>query len=70
MSNTVAKCPHCGYTCEFRHMHDAAHGIEGTHMVGSERFECSQCGHSVSLHSPGAERFTFILDGRKDCEPA
>jgi hypothetical protein len=63
--NIVAKCPHCGYTCAFRHMHDSPYGMEGAHMSGSERFECSQCGHSVSLHSPGAEQFKFILDGRK-----
>jgi predicted nucleic-acid-binding Zn-ribbon protein len=65
MSNTVAKCPRCEYTCEFRHMHDTAHGIEGTHMSGSERFECSQCGSSVFHSDEAAKQFTFILDGRK-----
>lgn len=64
MSNIVAKCPKCGYTCEFRHMHDTAHGIEGTHMSGSERFECSQCRHNVFAGDDNPQ-FTFILDGRK-----
>lgn len=65
MSNIVAKCPRCEYTCEFRHLHDAAHGIEGTHMTGSERFECSNCRHNIFAGYPGSEQFTFILDGRK-----
>jgi hypothetical protein len=61
----VAKCPKCDYTCEFRHEHDAAHGIEGTHMAGSERFICSQCGHRVLAHDAAADRFPFILDKRR-----
>lgn len=43
-------------------MHDAAHGISGTHMSGSERFECRLCGNKVFVGSPGAEAFKFILD--------
>jgi predicted nucleic-acid-binding Zn-ribbon protein len=65
MANTIAKCPRCGYTCEFKHMHDTAHGIEGTHMSGSERFECTQCGSSVFYSDEAAKLFTFILDGKK-----
>jgi DNA-directed RNA polymerase subunit RPC12/RpoP len=65
MASTVAKCPHCSYTCAFKHMHDAAHGIEGTHMAGSERFQCSHCNHNVFIYSRGAEGFKFTLDGKK-----
>jgi uncharacterized protein with PIN domain len=64
MANVVEKCPRCEYTCEFKHMHDTAHGIPETHMSGSERFECTQCGHMIFLHSDGASKFNFILDGR------
>jgi DNA-directed RNA polymerase subunit RPC12/RpoP len=64
MANTIATCPLCGHTIQFKHMHDAAHGLEGTHMVGSERFECPQCGHNVFCDSKGAEKFTFIFDGK------
>jgi predicted nucleic-acid-binding Zn-ribbon protein len=63
MASIVAKCPRCEYTCEFRHMHDTAHGIEGTHMSGSERFTCTQCGNSVFHTDEAAKSFTFILDG-------
>lgn len=62
MPNTVANCPKCGYTSEFRHVHDAAHGIEGTHMAGTERFVCSQCGHSIYYRDLAAHLFKFILD--------
>jgi predicted nucleic-acid-binding Zn-ribbon protein len=65
MSNVVAKCPKCSYTCEFKHLHDAAHGIEGTHMAGSERFQCTQCGHSVFHSDAAASNFKFILDGKQ-----
>jgi uncharacterized membrane protein YgcG len=62
---TVVKCPKCQYLGEFRHEHDAAHGIEGTHMEGTERFICSQCGHTVTAQSRDAHLFTFILDGKR-----
>lgn len=65
MSNVVAKCPKCSYTNLFRHMHDEAHGIEGTHMAGTERFECSSCGHKVFYTDAAASNFNFILDGKR-----
>lgn len=58
---TDAQCPKCGGT-DFRHVHDAAHGIPGTHMDGSERFICTSCDHRIYARDPGAHRFTFILD--------
>lgn len=64
MSHHVAKCLRCGYTCEHKHMHDTAHGIPETHMAGSERFVCTQCGHTTFYYSPGAEKFRFELDGK------
>lgn len=56
-------CRKCGYTGPHRHMHDAAHGIEGTHMAGTERFECKECGLKT-FASDGVAGFKFILDGK------
>lgn len=42
-------------------MHDTAHGISGTHMAGSERFECTICG-ATTRASDRVPGFTFILD--------
>jgi predicted RNA-binding Zn-ribbon protein involved in translation (DUF1610 family) len=39
-------CPKCGHAF-FKHMHNCAHGIPGTHMAGSERYECMECGFGV-----------------------
>lgn len=46
MPDDPPKCPKCGGT-EFRHLHDTAHGIPGTHMSGSERFECVECKYAI-----------------------
>lgn len=54
-------CRGCGNLVPHRHMHDAAHGIYGTHMAGSERFECSGCGLRT-LASDKVDGFEFILD--------
>ena len=61
MSATEAHCDACGKTTLFQHLHDAAHGIPETHMVGTERFECTGCGatvYAVDARPP----FLFILD--------
>lgn len=42
---TLKICPKCGEHF-LKHIHNCAHGISGTHMAGSERFEC-ECGYSV-----------------------
>ena len=61
---SVAVCPQCKQESRFRHLHDTAHGIEGTHMAGSERFECAFCGFTVTpamaSEFPGLR---FTLDG-------
>ncbi|MEP9389614.1 hypothetical protein [Mesorhizobium sp. KR9-304] len=61
MSNIEAHCHSCGQKRPFRHMHDTAHGIPGTHMAGSERFECSACGETIHAGDNDGQ-FTFILD--------
>jgi hypothetical protein len=51
------ECFGCGNVTAHRHLHDCAHGIAETHMVGSERFVCELCGHVTRADSDGAERF-------------
>jgi len=38
-------CPKCKEDT-LKHLHACAHGIEGTHMKGTERYEC-ECGFYV-----------------------
>lgn len=58
---------HC-LTCDAEtyhwHLHDTAHGIPETHMAGSERFVCKPCKRTTFAHSPDADTFTFVLDGK------
>ena len=56
------ECFGCGNVTAHRHLHDCAHGIAETHMVGSERFVCELCGHVTRADSDGAERFPFTFD--------
>ena len=56
------ECFGCGNVIAHRHLHDCAHGIAETHMVGSERFVCELCGHVTRVGSDGAERFPFTFD--------
>lgn len=58
----IALCPGCEQITEHRPVHDSAHGIPGTHMAGSERFECTACGHATHACDPEAGRFNFTLD--------
>lgn len=57
-------CLTCQKVTSHWHLHDTAHGIRGTHMAGSERFECRSCGRNTFAHQPGAEAFPFVLDGQ------
>ena len=56
------KCPKCNEPT-LRHMHDTAHGIAGTHMAGTERFEC-ECGFVCWGDSAEAKKLglKFVLD--------
>lgn len=58
----VGHCSSCGERREFRHMHDTAHGIAGTHMAGSERFECSVCGTTYYAADGAPFPLKFIFD--------
>ena len=61
-------CPNCGALAEMHHLHDEAHGIAGTHMAGSERYECNFCGHSI--HKSEGERLglRYICDTTREGE--
>lgn len=60
-SKTDTKCPGCG-GINWTHWHDAAHGIAGTHMSGTERFECQGCGKVVYKREGTALGLRFVLD--------
>jgi len=55
------ECPKCKKDT-LKHMHNEAYGIAGTHMAGSERFEC-KCGFRLSNKEEAkAHDLKFILD--------
>jgi len=56
------ECSKCETESEFRHLHNEAHGLAGTHMAGSERFECKSCGYSVYKVEGEKLGFKFIAD--------
>jgi hypothetical protein len=56
-------CLACGAVTPHRHLHDTAHGIIATHMVGTERFVCTVCDRTTFAYSDGADTFRFVLDG-------
>jgi len=56
-------CDRCGKITLHNHLHDTAHGIAETHMVGTERFRCADCGYEIYANSQtGAYKFPFVLD--------
>jgi len=55
------ECPKCKKDT-LKHMHNEAYGIAGTHMAGSERFEC-KCGFRLSNKEEAKTHgLEFILD--------
>ena len=58
----VVKCPACGQAAPMRHLHNEAHGISGTHMDGSERFECSACGYTLSREEAEGRDMEYTID--------
>ena len=62
MSDTNDKpaCPDCGDG--LWHGHDEAHGLSGTHMGGSERYECRQCDKTWYKKDGEEIGLKFILD--------
>jgi endogenous inhibitor of DNA gyrase (YacG/DUF329 family) len=40
-------CPKCEKVVKHKHIYDAAYGIPETYMVGTERYECVECGYQI-----------------------
>lgn len=55
-------CRKCEDLTEHAHLHDAAHGIEGTHMTGSERYECAACRLVTRARDEGWNHFEWWFD--------
>lgn len=55
-------CPECQKKTETKHLYDAAHGIVGTHMDGSERYECGDCGYCMYKIEGENQGLKFFLD--------
>lgn len=55
-------CPECQKKTETKHLYDAAHGIVGTHMDGSERYECGDCGYCMYKSEGEQQGLKFFLD--------
>lgn len=56
-------CPKCKQNT-LKHLHNVAHGITGTHMKDSERFECKcgfVCSNNKFAKSYGL-KFVFDID--------
>lgn len=62
MEKSIKVCPNCGVIGSIKHMHDTAHGLEDTHMEGSERFECSSCGASLTREQAEGLGLKYVLD--------
>ncbi len=59
---TIPKCPECGCSHDFKHMHDTAYGMSETHMAGSERFECGWCGYMLDREEAEGFGLKYVLD--------
>jgi DNA-directed RNA polymerase subunit RPC12/RpoP len=55
-------CPKCGKITEHDHVHNEAYGIAGTHMAGSERYECRECGHALYAEEGSLQGLDYVLD--------
>jgi len=62
MSENQVRCEGCRKETTHRHVHDTAYGIEGTHMAGSERYECTVCGRAMRKEESLEKGLNFILD--------
>lgn len=57
----IPNCQNCSEN-DWKHLHDSAHGIAGTHMAGSERYYCQTCGVSIFAEEGKKLGFDFFLD--------
>lgn len=45
-----------------KHLHETAHGVAGTHMDGSERFECTSCGRTLTREESEGRGLEYKVD--------
>ena len=43
-------------------MHSTAHGIDGTHMAGSENYTCDDCGYKMFKSEGEKQGLKYVLD--------
>lgn len=57
-------CKNCRKKTLHGHLHNTAHGITGTHMAGTERYECLQCERAIFKHDTEAKKnkLKFVFD--------
>lgn len=56
------QCPKCEKETNHTHKHSCAHGLSGTHMAGSENYECKECGHTLYKTDGEAQGLRYVLD--------
>lgn len=54
-------CRQCESRTVHHHLHNRVHDQPGTHMAGTERYRCSECG-CLTYQSDGVPGFSFIHD--------
>jgi ribosomal protein L44E len=55
-------CNVCQKETEHSHLHDSVHGLEGTHMSGSERYQCVECANAIYKEEGEKKGLKFFLD--------
>lgn len=63
---TRIHCTSCNAVTPHRHLHDTAWGIPNTHMAGSERYECIECGHAIFAKEGAPLGLVFVCDRAPD----
>ena len=56
------QCPKCKKETVHHHMHSTAHGIDGTHMAGSENYTCDDCGYKMFKSEGEKQGLKYVLD--------
>lgn len=55
-------CNVCNKVTTHNHCHNSAYGMAGTHMQGTERYECKSCGKAIYKDEGIKQGLKFILD--------
>lgn len=55
-------CHDCKKKTHHKHLHNTVYGMPETHMANSERYECGECGRSISKSEGVKKGLTFVLD--------